>query len=259
MLHAIAQSQTGEHGRTFLNSQSMLNGHCSDSASYGRALIEVVAIVIEVYEMQTTCYIPAGSLPLGFDRSERIRLAVVRDLISIAVHVLGHEAMSTYKLSFAELVTDNAWSETRPIPAGADEQGGTSIVGALLHKLISCPPLGLSGDDRIQEVYLDIIDQLAASLEGGSVAKRVLGNLTNVLATFRDGILPVRKRLWKTLSKYIHNRSVCEKPSHLQHLRPRHALGFGDEEVQGELLIVEQYLSNACRAAGPTVPVRKPS
>jgi hypothetical protein len=220
MLHAVAQSESGENMQlTWTALVTILTGHRPDSTSYGQALVEVVAIVTDVYEMQADAYIPAGSLPLDVGRLERIKLAVVHDLISIAVQVLGSEAMSTCKLSFPQLVTDNTRSEIPPALAGSEDQGGTSITGALLHILISGPPATLSSDTGVQEVYLDSIDQLAQTLEGGSLSKRVLGNLTNTLATFCDEILPVRKRLWKTLGEHINSFPLFETSSYARHLR----------------------------------------
>lgn len=152
--------------------------------------------------MSPNDYTPVGSISSDNNRLDKTKMAIWQELVSIALRDLGVEALSTYKLSFPRSMADDAGL------AGADDQGGTSGVDALLHTLTSCPPATLSIDAEIQVIYLDSIHQLVGTLQGGSVCKRVLGNLTNTLANFHLDIPAIRKGIWRTLSKHASSASV---------------------------------------------------
>ena len=208
MLQAIAQNASGEITRTGsrLTCADMLIRSLSDTASYGQALIEIVAILIDVDEMQPEKYIPAGSLTSVRGRLEKVKLAIWQDLVSILIRELGPETLSTRKLAFPRSVFDNGASDIHlslATIADIDEGGGTSVAGVLLHRLTSYPPVALASDAELQGLYLENIDQLVRTLESGSVSKRVLGNLTNTFATFHDEVPSIRKALWTTLCEYM--------------------------------------------------------
>jgi hypothetical protein len=124
----------------------------------------------------------------------------MQDMLVTAVHLLGPEAFSAYTSIISS--ENHEGNALQVVPAGVstEEPEKWSLAGTLIDRMIVELPTSLS--DRSQETYLDTLECLVETLEGGSASMRVLGNLTNGLATFCNGHEPIRKRLWTILSRF---------------------------------------------------------
>jgi len=184
-------------------------GHRIDSQAFSgllghdNAQLEVLNTVLDVYESDAKDFVPLANPPLDPVQEDLIRLGLMQDMVSLAIDIVGPEVFSRYN---PEISLDPKRKNVAPEIQDGDQAQGLdkwSIAGTILQRLISEPPGSLSSTSSVQHTFFNIFERLMRTLQGGSASKRVLGNLTNALTSFRLHDQPdVRRRLWMILGKH---------------------------------------------------------
>jgi hypothetical protein len=177
------------------------------------AQLEVLNTVLDVYGTDAKEFVPLANPPLDPVQQDLIRLGIIQDMVISAIDIVGPGVFSRYNRQIS--LDPNPKNVTPEIQDGDQAQGldRSSIAGAILQRLISEPPGSLSSNSSVQRMFFTIFERLMSTLQGGSASKRVLGNLTNAMTTFRLYDQPgVRKRLWNILGKLTDVHVPTDRP-----------------------------------------------
>jgi len=167
------------------------------------AQLEILNTVLEVYGTAAKELVPLANPPLDPVQRDLIRLGIIQDMVLSAIDIVGPGVFSRYNRQIS--LDPNTKNTALEMQDGEPAQGldRSSIAGAILQRLISEPPASLSSNSSVQRIFFSIFERLMSTLQGGSASKRVLGNVTNALATFGlNDQTDIRKRLWVMLGKH---------------------------------------------------------
>lgn len=170
-----------------------------ESQEYGKALVELTRIMSEMASSSITTVLPPSAVPTC--GVEILKWGIVRQLFIAAVEILGSDVVSTYVLGLEPLDSNRNAAAITNTAIGADEHGNPTMAGALIHQLVHTCPADIAEREDVQQAFSSQLRTFTCVLAGGSASKRVMGDLTNILASFHNDIPVFRSELWRTLGE----------------------------------------------------------